>query len=205
MASTSTSFAEPHRTPEPTWEIARIFPSQGNWSVDEYLALNGNYLIEFIDGRIEVLPMPKFSHQMIVLFLCNILRAFVMPRNLGKVVMSPFKVHISETEYREPDVAYMSTDHFDRTNEDFWMGADLVMEVVSEDDRRRDLVTKRAVYARAGIPEYWIVDPRDARITVLKLAGDFYEVHGEFQPGQIATSNLLPEFSVDVTAALAAQ
>jgi Uma2 family endonuclease len=128
-----------------------------------------------------------------------------MPRNLGKVAISPFKVHISETEYREPDVTFMSTDHFDRTNDDFWIGADLVMEVVSEDDRRRDLVTKRAVYARAGIPEYWIVDPRDAQSTVLKLAGDCYEVHGEFQAGQVATSSLLPGFEVDVTAALAAK
>jgi Uma2 family endonuclease len=49
-------------------------------------------------------------------------------------------------------------------------GADLVIEVLSK-DRDRDLQMKRLEYAQAGIPEYWIGDPRDQRITVLRLAG----------------------------------
>ena len=61
-----------------------------------------------------------------------------------------------------------------RIHEKFWEGADLVMEVVSDDDRRRDVVTKRLEYAKAGIAEYWIVDPQQATITVLKLADGKY-------------------------------
>ena len=78
-----------------------------------------------------------------------------------------------------------------------------MIEVVSE-DRSRDLETKRSEYARAGIPEYWIVDPKFARIIVLVLDGTSYAVRGEFGPGDRATSVLLPGFEVDVTAALAA-
>jgi Uma2 family endonuclease len=80
------------------------------------------------------------------------------------------------------------------------------MEVVSDspDDRERDLVTKRAEYARARIPEYWIVDPQEGRITVLRLEGDRYVVHGEFLKGSKASSVLLPGFVVDVTEAFAA-
>jgi len=197
--------SRPEQKSRSDWETARTFSNRENWSVEEYLDLNGNYLIEYINGRIEVLSMPKYSHQMIVLYLCNLLRAVVMPRNLGKVAISPFKIHISETEYREPDISFMSIEHLGRTNDDFWVGADLVMEVVSADDRNRDLVTKRAVYARAGIPEYWIVDPRDSRIIVLKLVGIQYEIHGVYGHSQIATSNLLPGFEVNVTAALSAE
>jgi Uma2 family endonuclease len=93
-----------------------------------------------------------------------------------------------------------------RIGEQFWEGADLVMEIVSgsDDDRRRDLVTKRSEYALAGIPEYWIVDPREGRITVLHLDGDSYALHGEFTEGSRATSVLLPGFSVDAAEALAA-
>jgi Uma2 family endonuclease len=78
------------------------------------------------------------------------------------------------------------------------------MEVVSEGDesRHRDLVTKRDEYARAGIPEYWIVDPELGRITVLALEETSYAVHGEYSKGQQATSKLLPGFTVDVSAAL---
>ena len=83
----------------------------------------------------------------------------------------------------------------------YWQGADLVMEVVSDDpeDRHRDLVTKREEYARAKIPEYWIADPKLEEITVLWLKGKKYRVHGVFKMGQIATSRLLPGFDVAVS------
>ena len=50
----------------PTWEIAYLFPNQGTWTADEYLALDTNHLIEFSDGVLEVLPMPTEQHQLIV-------------------------------------------------------------------------------------------------------------------------------------------
>ncbi|MDB5291432.1 MAG: hypothetical protein JWL69_2673, partial [Phycisphaerales bacterium] len=82
---------------------------------------------------------------------------------------------------------------------------DLVMEVVSEDGCRRDLEEKRRDYALAGIPEYWIVDPREQSITVLTLSGKQYIVAGEAHNGQKAASVLLKGFEVDVTAALSAE
>ena len=54
---------------EPTWEIARLFPPQGEWSEGEYFALNTNRLIEFSDGRLEFLPMPTIFHQLIMKFI----------------------------------------------------------------------------------------------------------------------------------------
>lgn len=54
---------------EPTWEIARLFPYQGEWSEEEYLALETHHLIEFDEGDLEVLPMPDIGHQRIVGFL----------------------------------------------------------------------------------------------------------------------------------------
>jgi Uma2 family endonuclease len=79
------------------------------------------------------------------------------------------------------------------------------MEVVSgaAEDRKRDLVKKRAEYARARISEYWIVDPKLQQITVLRLKGKTYEVHGVFKDGESATSRLLPGFAVDVSTVFA--
>jgi len=98
----------------------------------------------------------------------------------------------------------MLIEHADRRGEDFWRGADLVMEIVSPTDRQRDLVTKRREYALAGIPEYWIVDGEQQSIIVLTLAGESYQVHGTFGPGQQAGSVLLPGFVVDVAEVFAA-
>jgi len=66
--------------------------------------------------------------------------------------------------------------------------------VVSPDYRRHDLETKRREYARAGIPEYWIVDPEEEQITVLTLKEGKYVVHGMFERGMVARSALLEGF-----------
>ena len=183
---------------ELTWEIAQLFPAQGHWSEEEYLALDTNHLIEFSQGRLEVLPMPTFSHQRLVAFLYRLLSRFVEERRLGVVMFAPLRIQLWEGKYREPDLVFMTAEHADRLGEQFWRGADLVMEVVSPDDPQRDTLTKRREYAQAGIPEYWIVDPAGASITVLTLRGREYALHGEFVAGETATSVLLDRFTVDV-------
>ena len=144
---------------EPAWDVARLFPDQGTWSEEEYLALNTNHLVEFSHGYVEVLLLPTTSHQLIVLALYQVLKAFASPQDLGTVLVAPLRVQLWPGKFREPDVVFMRAENAARIGEPFWEGADLVMEVVSGDDRRRDLETKRLEYARAGIPEYWIVDP----------------------------------------------
>lgn len=183
---------------EPTWEIARLFPYQGAWSEEEYLALDTNHLIEFDHGRLEFLPMPTQNHQLIVLFLYRLLWVFAKDRNLGTVLVAPLRMRIQPGKYREPDILFMAREHDHLRGERYWRGADLVMEVVSPDDPDRDYVDKWREYAQAGIPEYWVVDPARPLVTVLRLVGDQYAVHGEFPPGMQATSNLLAGFTVSV-------
>jgi Uma2 family endonuclease len=98
----------------------------------------------------------------------------------------------------------MLTEHADRNGNEFWDGADLVMEVVSEDDPDRDLQTKRDEYAEAGIPEYWIVDPRTKTVTVLKLDRGQYVTHSEARDVGMVRSSLLDGFTADVAAIFAA-
>ena len=94
----------------------------------------------------------------------------------------------------------MLADHADRRRNDFWDGADLVMEVVSQnvESRRRDLERKRTDYAEARIPEYWFVDPIEQQITVLQLEGDTFVAHGPFKADAQVHSLLLDGFSIDV-------
>jgi Uma2 family endonuclease len=193
--------------PEPAWEVARLFPAQGEWTEAEYLDLtrSTNRLVEFSDGVVEVLPMPTDLHQRIVAFLYRALFAFVSAHDLGAVRFAALRVRLWEGKFREPDVLFLEAAHAARLGDEFWDGADLVMEVVSKDDPARDRDLKRAEYARAGIPEYWIVDPLEGRIVVLALpeGGASYEVHGTFGRGERAASRLLPGFAVDVAEALA--
>jgi Uma2 family endonuclease len=167
--------------------------------VHEYLSREFGGLVEYSDGVLEFLPMPTWLHQRIVDFLHTHLKHFVQKRSLGFTAFAPLRIRIAERRYREPDVLFVKPSRFrgvDQPSE----GADLVMEVVSdaEEDRIRDLVDKRQDYAAAGIPEYWIVDPKMETITVLILKEGIYATHGEFKPGSTATSALLPGFEISV-------
>jgi Uma2 family endonuclease len=188
----------------PTWEIAHLFPEQGEWSEEEYFNLDTNHLIEYVDGCLEFLPMPSLAHQFISRFLFLLLDQFVASRSLGNVLYSPARVRIRHGKHREPDVLFLAKGR--KVEKQFAHGADLVIEIVSEgeENRERDLTEKRADYATARVPEYWIVDPEEETIHVLVLDGVQYRVHGEFKPGETATSVLLDGFSVDVTACFAA-
>ena len=59
----------------------------------------------------------------------------------------------------------------------YWLGADLVLEVVSEDNPQRDYAIKRRDYAEAGIPEYWIVDGQQQTVSVLPLQDEIGRAH----------------------------
>jgi Uma2 family endonuclease len=196
----------PSRVGEPPWEIALLFPIQGNWTEDEYLELEsaGNRLIELSDGCIEVLPMPNFAHQRIVKFLVFVLEQFVLARGRGEVLFAPLPVRLWPGKLREPDILFLEPGRGEYRGRP--EGADLVIEVVSEGDenRRRDLEVKPADYAAAGIPEYWIVDPEREQITVLVLDEKKYREHGVFGVADTATSVLLDGFSVSVADVFAA-
>jgi Uma2 family endonuclease len=160
----------PVSEPQPTWEIALLYPNQGEWTESDYLALDTNRLVELV----------------------------VDARKLGKVIFAPLRIRIRPKTMREPDIIYISRRHYRRIGEEYWTGADLVVEVVSPDKR------SQKQYAQRRIAEYWIVDPQKKRISVLSLKGKSYRVHGEFVPGQQAASVLLEGFVVDVDAVFAA-
>jgi Uma2 family endonuclease len=92
---------------EPAWEVAMLFPAQGEWTETQYLALNGsNRMVELSNGCLEVLPMPNPLHQRIVDYLFSLLKAFVVARGLGEVYFAPLPVRLWEGKFRQPDIMF---------------------------------------------------------------------------------------------------
>ena len=181
--------------------LCDILPRQGCWSEEAYLWLtdHSRRLIEFTDGHIEELPMPTSTHQAILLFLYRLFHDYLRPRG-GVAMVSALRMRIREGKFREPDLLMLRDRSDSRYQDRYWLGADLVAEVVSPDRPERDLVEKRADYTEAAIPEYWIADPRDETITVLVLEGDAYVEHAAYARGDLAASPLLDGFTADVSA-----
>lgn len=194
-----------------SWEededlVVSLNPLQGHWTEEQYLLVTDqtNRLLEYTDGSIEVLPMPTQEHQDISQFLFLALLAFLQ-RIGGKVYYAPLRVRVRARKFREPDLLLVRDANDPRRQNRYWLGADLVVEVVSADDPERDTNVKRKEYAQANIPEYWIVNPLTDTITVLVLDGDIYMEHGVFARGAQATSRLLDGFSVRVDEVLDAK
>jgi Uma2 family endonuclease len=181
--------------------LAEILPQQGEWSEEAYLVLTDHRsrLVEFTDGFLEVLPMPTDKHQSVLQFLFLAFFGFVQPRG-GKVHFAPLRLQIRPGKFRAPDLLLLRSAADPRRQDRYWLGADLALEVVSEDKPERDLVEKRGDYAEGRVPEYWIVNPQTETITVLCLRGDAYEEAGVYRRGESAESVLLAGFSIAVAA-----
>jgi Uma2 family endonuclease len=195
--------------PQPAWAIATLFPPQGEWTDAAYLSFTEplGQLVELVDGSIEVPAMPTKTHQQIVHALLAMLLAFLRAGKAGDAVAAPYRMRLRAGTFREPDICVYTAAHLDRFGERYGEPADLVIEVVSDDpaSRVRDYEDKRRDYATARIPEYWIVDPAAGRLIVLALAGEGYAAAGEYGIDDVASSPLLPGFTVEVGPLLRAE
>lgn len=129
---------------------------------------------EWVDG--EVIPFMSTStrHAAIVAFMIHLVRSYLESRPIGQVFPQEVELRTREGSAREPDLLVVLDEHRDRIEEMRVRGAaDIVVEIVSSDSVTRDRRDKLAEYAAAGVPEYWIVDPRTGREAIdLFLLGD---------------------------------
>ncbi len=196
----------PSANGEPTWEVAALLPPQGHWDEADFLELHTNRMAELVNGFLEVLPMPTWLHQLIVRCFIHAIEEHIQAERVGGVVLfAPLPSRLFPGTIREPDVLYVAPEHLPDASVEYPEKLDLVVEVVSrgEEARRRDYEHKRVDYARAGISEYWIVDPDERVVTVLGLAGDTYETIGTYRAGDMAKSRYLDGFTIDVAAVFA--
>ena len=114
---------------------------------------------ELLDGQHAVTPAPGRRHQAVSRWLVHHLSAWTVEHG-GEVFAAPFDVLLSDVDVVQPDVLYVSPERASiLTDANARDAPDLVIEILSEATRRRDEVTKRHLYARHGVAEYWIVDP----------------------------------------------
>ena len=190
----------PSANGEPAWEAAFLLPSQGQWSEADFLKFHTNRMAELVDGRLEILPMPTLRHQRILIW---VLGMFEAAAPAGSVTLfAPLPTRLFPGTIREPDILYIAPENAPGPDVDYPTRIDLALEIVSpgSEARTRDYDDKRRDYARAGITEYWIVDPQEDRVTVLVLQDNNYVEHGVFQLDDEATSVLLSGLRVDVRA-----
>lgn len=144
-------------------------------------------------------PAPIPEHQRISIQIVVYLHQFVERAGLGCIFAEPTDIELSPGTIVKPDVFVLLNEHMDRITRTHIVGApDLVVEILSPGTWRHDLHEKFDAYARAQVPEYWIVGPSERVIEVFVLENGDYRLLGAFQGDDILPSQVVPGWSVPV-------
>jgi len=184
----------------PTEILAQPPTPAGKMTYEEFLEWAGeDTWAVWVDGEVIVLSPASLRHQLLAGFLYRLLSEFCDFHGSGIVLTAPFQMKLAvRPSGREPDLLFVAREHLGRLLPTRLDGpADLVIEVVSPDSQERDRVTKLAEYERAGVPEYWLIDPdvRDASFYQL-VEGKYAQVPPA--PDGTYHSRVLPGFWVRV-------
>src|SRR6185312_7728698 len=173
-------------------------PRQGSWTYDDYAALpDDGKRYEIVNGVLLITPAPTPNHQSISVRLSHYLFVHVELAGRGRVFAGPIDVELGPRNVFQPDVVVLLNAHLNKVAAKKIVGApDLVVEIASPSTAVVDRVTKYEIYARAGIPEYWIVKPNNRTIEVLILENGEYYSSGIFQGEQLLPSRIVPELPV---------
>jgi len=166
----------------------------------DYLLLPEDKRYEILDGELYVVPAPNVRHQTLLGQLFSILDRHARENRLGKVLLAPCDVILSDENIVQPDILFVSDARLGIIGEANISGApDLVVEILSPGTRNRDLEIKQKIYAAFGVREYWIVDPEVETIDVLVLGNQGYSSAGIFARSDRLSSPLLPDLNVPIS------
>ncbi len=174
-------------------------PQQGQWTYNDYAALNDGQRYEIVNGVLLMTPAPSWSHQEIVGEIFAYLRSYVRTAGLGGVFTAPIDVELAPKNVFQPDVVVLLKASREKLKDKRIVGApDLVVEVFSPSSEIYDRLNKYDIYALAGVPEYWIVNPKKRTVEVLVLEAGVYHSLGIFQGEQTPTSRVVSGFAIAV-------
>lgn len=150
---------------------------------------------EIIDGELIVSPSPHFLHQRLVFRTGRMIEDAGI--GVGIMLVAPMDVRLTAYDVVQPDVLFIRNDHLGILAADGRITGvpDIVVEIVSPGSERVDRVRKFALYARAGVPEYWILDYRDRALAINELRDGRYHAVAAEADGRIR-SKVLPNLAV---------
>jgi len=161
-------------------------------ALDVFRLLPEGTLCEVIDNVLYMSPAPKYNHQNLLGLLSRRIGNFLEKTNIGEAIISPFDVYFDELlSAVQPDLSVVLNENRHILKEDGYIhGApDIIIEVLSR-DKKRDLVKKKNLYERAGVKEYFTVNPDNREIHSWLLKENKYELQytdfGKFKSAVIA-------------------
>jgi len=152
---------------------------------------------QLVDGDLLMSPAPLSRHQIVLMRLGTALVIHVEQENAGICIYSPLDLILTDIDVFQPDLVFISNARKKIIVPEGLRGVpDLCVEVLSPSNKRLDLVTKRLLYARYGLPELWIVDPKANTVRVFRLQEDPHRAVAVYRAQDGLSTTLLPRFSL---------
>lgn len=171
---------------------------QGQYTFADVLAWDEGEHVEIINGEAFMLATPSRIHQEVSMAIAAQLYNFLEGKRC-KVYPAPFGVRLFEQgtdspedvdTVVEPDISVVCD--LSKLDQHGCKGApDLIVEILSPSSRRHDRLVKLNLYQRAGVREYWIVDPDNKSVQVFLLDGDTLKIHEDYGRKDVAKVNVL--------------
>jgi Uma2 family endonuclease len=181
-------------------------PQTKYWTYEDLFDLpDDGRRYEIIEGVLYELPSPNMEHgELISNLILRVLWPFVEPLG-GRVYTVPIDVFLRGANPVQPDVFVLLLEQFGYKSKRGVEGPPaLIAEVLSPSNPEHDQVTKHRLYARAGVPEYWLVSPATGTVEVLALEGDCYRTHARVTGDELLTLLVLPTLSCPASVVFAA-
>jgi Uma2 family endonuclease len=167
------------------------------YTYEDYARLPDDRRYEVIDGELYLTPAPTPYHQIVKGRIERLLQDHVEEAKLGMVLDAPCDVVLSQFDVLQPDIFFISTGRLAVIGEKYISDApDLVVEVLSPGTRKRDRFIKSKRYARFGVREMWIADPRKRTIEVFVNTDDGFRREALYAGDDVLRSPLLPGLEV---------
>lgn len=183
-------------------EEGPVYAKQGDYTYEDYLKLpqEPGFRFEILEGFLVKEPSPSMHHQRLSRELGRRLMTFFDDYDPeGELFFAPLDVTLTISNVVQPDILFISSDRREIMRQERIDGpCDLVVEIMSPTNRRKDRLRKLEIYRKAGIPHYWIVDPEEDTLESYKLKDESYTLVFAGGPGDKFTHPDFPGLDLDL-------
>ena len=173
--------------------------AKAKYTYEDYMRTPDDTRYELLDGELILSPSARTTHQRASINIEHPLIEFVRENELGEVFHAPYDVVLDDFNVVQPDILFVSKERAHIITDLNIQGTpDLVIEILSPSTAQRDRTQKRDLYARRGVPEYWLASADAESVQVLTLQDGEYRVAGIYTAGQTVVSPLLQGFSLNI-------
>ena len=167
--------------------------------LDLEISDDDHHIYELLDGEIVKYSAPESQHQLVLANLHLMVGSHINQKRLGRMLFTPFNILTNKHSAPQPDLLFVATKNLKIIEKKCVMGApDLVVEIISPGSVVRDRVQKKEIYEKAGIPEYWIVDPKYALVEVYQHTASGYTLFHDVEGEGVVKSRIIKGLKIDV-------